>query len=192
MKYAFGIFILLPILLFFPLFITTNYELWYMALFIDAPTLFAFLITMAGVIVVTREFKTSIRTANALFSKKYKISAEDKERGIRLLGLMKKTLICATVFFMIGTLIIMLAGFDDLAHIGPMISILLLTPLYAAIIILIFINPAIYILKTRQNAEEKPAAINERQVVNKMLELCYKQGISPEDIINANEISFKN
>jgi hypothetical protein len=52
------------------------------------------------------------------------------------------------------------------------------------------IYPAIYLLEIRRNAEEK-IVISEKQIIDKMLEMCYRQGITPEEILNAGEISFK-
>ena len=192
MKYAFGVFILLPLLLFLPFGITANLGRGWITWFIDAPAMFVFLITIVGVVFVTSQFKTLIRVINALFSKKYKISIEDSEKGIRLLELLKKVVIYTAVFSTIGTATLMLGDINSLESLGPMIAITLLIPMYAAMINLVFILPAIHILKTRQNEEKKPVVINEKEVVNKLLELCYKQGISPEEILNANEITFKN
>ena len=193
MKYALGVFIILPLLLFLPMWLTAGGDAnATMGLFIHAPTIFAFLVVYAGVLFVTGEFKTFVRAANALFSKKYQISAEDCDKGISLLKLGTKVTIAATVFYSFGSLIFILRDLVDYEALGPMLAILILVPMYAAMIILIFIQPAIHILKTRKAEEEKPSAISEKQVINKLLELCYKQGISPEEIINANEITFKS
>jgi flagellar motor component MotA len=191
MKYAFGVFILLPILMIFPLGLTADPGRGWIAWLIHAPTMFAFLITIIGVIFVTGQFKTCIKIINALFSKKYKISPDDTQKGISLLELLKKTTIYAATFFTMGSLMFMLGDINDLQSLGPMLSLILLIPMYAAIINLIYILPAIHILKTRQNETQKPITINEREVINKLLELCYKQGIPPEQILNAEQINFK-
>lgn len=190
MKYALGIFILMPVMLFLPLFITVGGDLTGLAWFIHAPTMWAFILVLAGVLLVTGQFKIFVKTANALFSKKYKISAEDRARGIKLLELLKTTVIYTAVFFLFGATIAMLGDIDSLEFLGPMLSIILLIPMYAAILNLVFILPALHILKTRQN-EEKPTVISEKEVINKMLELCYKQGIPPEEILGAKEINFR-
>jgi hypothetical protein len=62
--------------------------------------------------------------------------------------------------------------------------------LYAAFLHIVLIYPSVYILKNRKTPEEKPVVISEKQVVSKLLELCYKQGISPEELLNAEEINF--
>ena len=61
---------------------------------------------------------------------------------------------------------------------------------YGLLINVVFINPAIDILESRYNADVK-FVISEKQVMDKLLELCYKQGVSPEEIIEASEISFQ-
>ncbi|MCL1877529.1 MAG: hypothetical protein FWF80_01590 [Defluviitaleaceae bacterium] len=190
MKYALGVFVLFPLLLAMPLMLTMSGTAVTPAWFIHAPTMFVYALVVSAVILITGEFKTKIRVANALFSKKYKISDEDTERGIRLLELLKISVIYTAVFFTIASTIVMMADLDNYDMLGPMIAIMLLIPMYAAMINLVLIIPAIHILKTRRN-EEKAAHINERQVTNKLLELCYKQGITPEEILGAKEINFK-
>ena len=54
---------------------------------------------------------------------------------------------------------------------------------------LVFTYPAIHIIESRYNQEEK-RVISEKQVMDKLLELCYKKGVSPEEIMDANEIKF--
>ncbi|MCL2388043.1 MAG: hypothetical protein FWC89_10925 [Defluviitaleaceae bacterium] len=199
MKYALGVFILFPILLFIPLVITAMGGGSIVNL-IHAPALMAFLLVLLSVLVVTGEFKTYVKSVNALFSRKYDISSEDKERGIKLFGLMRKSVNYAAVFYTTGAISLMLFDtrnyiYDDrfyLGAIGPMLSITLILVLYAVMINLVFILPAIHILQTRKPLEEKPVAINEKEVISKLLELCYKQGISPEEILNSNEITFHN
>ncbi|MCL1883223.1 MAG: hypothetical protein FWF81_05650 [Defluviitaleaceae bacterium] len=189
MKYALGIFVIFPALLFFPLLITRGY-LSDLAFFIHAPALASFVFVIFATLMVTGEFKIFVKSVNALFSQKYKISAEDRDRGIKLFELLSKTVLYAVVFFVGGGIIIMLVDLNDFSNVGPMLAITIILPMYAAMINMIFMYPAIHILKYRKDFEKK-VTINEKEVVNKLLELCYKQGISPEDIINAKEIKFE-
>ncbi|MCL2388042.1 MAG: hypothetical protein FWC89_10920 [Defluviitaleaceae bacterium] len=186
MKYALGVFVLFPILLFVPLMLTGDI-IW----LIHAPAMMGYLLVLVAVLVVTGEFKIFVKSVNALLSKKYNISSEEIERGIKLFEVMKKSVILAGVFFTAGATMSMLRDLQDFHALGPMIAILLILVLYAAMINLVFILPAIYILKARQAAEAKLISINEKEVVSKLLELCYKHDISPEEILNASEVTFQ-
>ena len=159
-------------------------------LFLDLPTLVSLLFINFAVILITGQFKVLIRGKNAILSKKYVISHEDKEKAIGLFRLLAKTTIGAAI---LGTLIsfyLILGNLDDLSVLGPLIAISMLSIFYGLVLNLMFFFPAIYILEHRQNPDEK-IVISEKLVVNKLLELCYKQGISPEEILNADEIHFR-
>ena len=85
----------------------------------------------------------------------------------------------------------MIVQLDDPRHIGSMLATSLLSVVYGLIINLVFIYPAIYILKHRENIEPVKV-ISEKLIVDKLLELCHKKGISPEEILEADDISFGN
>ena len=149
-----------------------------------------FIIVIAAVIIATGSFKTFIAAINALLSKKYIISAADKEKAIQLFKLIGKTVVYASVLAAVTGLISLLYNMSDIASIGPTIAAALIAIFQGACINLIFIYPAINVLQTRYNTEEK-RVISEKQVIDKLLELCYKQGITPEEILDAHEISFR-
>ena len=188
MKFTLGILVFAAAIA-LPILMMTGFGAWGF-IFVELVTLFVFTLVIVAVIVITGEAKTFVITINALLSKQYYISAADKEKGIRLYKLIGKTVIYAVIVFSVIHLIIVLSTLDTPASIGPNIAMTLLTVFYGAIINMVFINPAVNILETRYNAEER-TVISERQVIDKMLELCYKQGISPDEIVNADEIAFK-
>lgn len=156
----------------------------------DMPTTLYFIVTIASVTIMTGGGKTFIAAVNALISKKYSISAYEKEKAIRLFKLLSKSVVYASVLITFVSFIIMLTDLSDLSKLGPNMAVAINAIVFGAFINLILINPAINILESRYNAEEK-TVISEKQVIDKLLELCYKQGISPEEIINADEIQIK-
>jgi flagellar motor component MotA len=127
---------------------------------------------------------------NALLSKKYVISAHTQQKAIRLFKLMGKSVLYAIVINITIMVCITLLMLDDPSVLGSVFSVILLSVVYGGLFNLMLIYPAIYLLEARRNAEEK-TVISEKQVINKLLELCYRQGISPEEILKAGEISFK-
>ena len=97
----------------------------------------------------------------------------------------------AALFLLFTGLVAMLGMVDDPSYLGPVMAVALLSMVYGALINIVFILPAIHILKHRKNPEED-ATVTEKQVIDKLLELCHKQGISPEEIMDAEEISLRN
>jgi len=158
--------------------------------FIDTPTLLSFIFVHAAILVKTGEFKIYVKAMNALLSKKYVISAADKEKAINLFTMMLKVNIAIAVLTTLIGIILMLGQLEDPNALGPMIAVSLISMSYAAFLS-IFLYPAIHMLKNRPNPEPVSIVISEKQVIDKLLELCYKQGISPEDILAATEIDFK-
>jgi len=162
------------------------------AMFIDVPTLISVLFVNGVVIAMTGQFKVFIRAKNAILSSKYVISHEDKEKAIELFRLLSKVTVYATVMFTFISLSIMLSQLDDWRNtLGPMLSISMLSIIYGSVFVILY-QPAIYILEHRKNTDEKEkVVINEKMVINKIMELCYKQGITPEEVLDANEIQFR-
>jgi len=161
--------------------------------FVDLPSLMSLVMANATVMIVTGGFKVYVQAMNAVLSKNYVISHGDREKAISLMQLLSKVTMGAGGLFSLLAVIIMLTQLDDLLMVGPMLSIALLTLIYAIVFQVIFFWPVIYILKHRRNPGEvgEKIVISEKLVVNKLMELCYKQGISPEEILEAEEISFK-
>ncbi|MDR0273317.1 MAG: hypothetical protein LBI27_08385 [Clostridiales bacterium] len=162
-----------------------------LACVIDGATLTFALLINFSVLVGTGQVKLFVRATNALLSKKYVLSTDDRLKAVEVFALMIKVTIYGGVLSAFIGLIMILGNLDDLNYLGPMLSVMMISVLYAAFINLIFFLPGKYLLENRKNPDEKPV-INEKAVVGKLLELCYKQGISPEEILEANEITFKN
>ena len=163
--------------------------------FLNLPIAFMFLSAIVAVLVMKGGFKTLIVAINALLSKKYSISAADQEKAIRLFKLLAKTVRYASVLFTMICLINILMNVDYpnpgyMYVLGVNIAATFVFIIYALIINMVFIHPAIDILETRHNAELR-TMISEKQVIDKLLELSYKQGVTPEEIMEAGEISFK-
>lgn len=189
MKFLLGLAIVVGGFLFTTL-IINNWDGFMLMQLLDAPSLIWFLMVITGVTVATGEFKTLIAAINAIASKKYTLSAHVQHKAIRLLKLLRKTVIYAAVTGVAVGTMYMLLRLDNPGMIGPLLSVAFVSMVYGAIINLVLITPAIAILETRRNTEEK-IVISERQVIDKLLELCYRQGVTPEEILNAEEISFR-
>ena len=163
--------------------------------FINLPVTVFLLFVIVAIVIMKGGFKTLIAAINALLSKKYNISAAEKEKAIRLLRLIAKSVIYASILFTMICLVNILMNLDfqhesAINALGINIAATLIFIFQALFINMVFINPAIDILESRHNAEVK-TMISEKQVMDKLLELCYKQGISPEEILDAGEISFR-
>ena len=172
---------------------TSNYNMWGIFAFIDMPTIIFILVVNASVLIATGQFKLFIKAANAIIFKNYVLSNTNKEQAINMFKLLVKTTNYAAALNFFAATVLILSLLDDLNALGPMFSIALISVVCAIVINLIFNLPAIEILKTRKNPDEKETLIiSEKLVINKMLEMCYKQGITPEDVLNAEEIYFKN
>ena len=155
----------------------------------DAPSLMPLGIVIAATVFMTGEYKTFTKSVNALLSKKYKISYEDLQRAIGLYKLLAKVIVYTTLISFVLGIIMMFGMLETPDLLGPMISVALVSVLYGLIANLVFIYPAIHILQNRENSETVKV-ISEKLVVDKLLELCYKKGISPEEILEADDISF--
>ncbi|MCL1862650.1 MAG: hypothetical protein FWF78_03690 [Defluviitaleaceae bacterium] len=153
MKYAISIFILFPAALSLPLLLTGGGHLGTLFFFIDVGSLFQFIMAIGAVLLVTGEFKTFAVILNTLFSKRYRISAENKEKAVRLLEMLPKVVNYSAVFYTIAGFVFMLADLNDWRLLGLMFAVMLITPMYAAAINLILILPATHIIKSR-NTED--------------------------------------
>ena len=157
--------------------------------FLDGPSLMPFILIISAIILMTGEYSTHIKAVNAIVSKSYKISHADKEKAINLYKLLARAVVYVTVLQFVMGIVTMLGELGDLSYAGPMVAVVLVSVFYGVLINLVFIYPAIHILKHRENSEIAPV-ISEKIVVDKLLELCYKKGISPEEILNAEDIDL--
>ena len=159
--------------------------------FMDAPSLTPILFAIAIVIYMTGEYKTFTKSINAIISKKYKISQVDLEKAVNLYKLLVKVVVYASILTFLLGLVLMLGNMYDLSLWNHMIAVAVIPLVYGAVINLVFFLPAIHILNYRENSEATKV-ISEKLVVDKLLELCYKKGISPEEILEAEDISFNS
>ena len=163
-------------------------------LMINGPALFIFLLVMVAIIIMKGGFKTYIAAVNALLSEKYVISAADKEKAIQLFRLLSKSMVYTAIWLTaIGAALILFHAdwsVDSIGEVTYAFGINLIAVMYGAFFNLAFFYPAISILESRNNAEVK-TVISEKQVIDKLLELSYKQGITPEEILEADEIAFR-
>ena len=156
---------------------------------LHVPSMIVLIAAMAVTLFMAGEEKTLVKAINAILFKKYKISHADKERAIYLFKMQGKVVMYASLLMSAISLFIMLGQLDDPLTIGPMLSMALLSIIYAAGFNIVFFIPAIYILQHRKSPDNK-RVISEKEVINKLLELCYKKGISPEEILEATDIHF--
>ncbi|MDR1664784.1 MAG: MotA/TolQ/ExbB proton channel family protein [Clostridiales bacterium] len=186
--YVRGILILLAAVL-FSWFAFSEGHLGQMAELIDLPSYVPMLLTTVAVINFSGGFKLFIKAINALISKKYYISVADREKSIRLFKLLGKSIAGMGVLNTVLGAIFTLFNLSDLSQTGPLIGVALISLLYALFANLAFIGPAIHLLESRYNTEAEKV-ISDRQIIDKLLELCYRQGVTPEEILEADEIHF--
>jgi hypothetical protein len=147
MKHAIGIFIVMPAFLILTLSVWgMDYIVW----FLDAPTLFSFIVILFVWYLVIGELKTFVKAVNAMFSKKYVISPEDLEKSISLMRFSAKVVNYTAIFQITGSAIILMAELDDLANLGPILAVTLISVLYATMLQIGFFLPAIHILEKRK------------------------------------------
>ena len=157
--------------------------------YLDAPSLMPLIVIIGATVYMTGNYKTYTKAVNAILFANYKISQADKEKAIGLYKLLGKVVVYTTLITtMIG--LVLTFGMDfALYTFGAMLAVSVIPIIYGAIINLVFIYPSIHILQNRENSETVNV-ISEKLVVDKLLELCYKKGVSPEEILEADDISF--
>lgn len=131
--------------------------------FINLPTIILLLLLMLAVVVMKGGLKPVITATNALISKKYHITDAEKDRSISLFLLLKKTVKYGSVSIFLISLMNMLLGLswsdpglNTRSLSGAMavnFQAALLSIVYGIIIIMVFLNPAIALLKERVNIE---------------------------------------
>lgn len=154
MRYAIGIFILFPAALAVMLMVSANYEPNIILLYIDMPALMQYILAVGMVLLITGQFKTFAATLKSLFSKKHKLTTETNDKAIRLFALLTKAVNYTAIFNILATTILLLGHLTDTTYWGPILAIMLLTPMYAVGINLVFLIPATHILKSRKTEEE--------------------------------------
>jgi hypothetical protein len=190
MRYLLGL-LVFAIQIIFVMLVATGFDLvWLSNLFFDGMTFAVFLLTITAVIITQGGHKTFIAAINAVLSKKYHIAASDKEKAIRLFRLIGKSVTATALLLTVIGVINILSNLDNPATIGVHMAMALLSIMHGIIINLVFVWPVVSILETRYNTEEK-TVISEKQVIDKLLELCYRQGITPEEILDADEIKLR-
>jgi len=189
MRYVSGILVFL-VFLFLLIALASGFNVGVALMLFDLATAIFFKAAVAAVIISTGGLKVFVMAINAILSKSYKISSADREKAVRLFKLIRKTIIYTAVLHTIIGVLLSMMQLSDIHAFMANLAISFLSIFYGALANMLLVNPAISILESRENVDEK-IVISEKQVIDKMLELCYKQGVSPEEILNASEISFR-
>jgi flagellar motor component MotA len=160
-------------------------------IFFEPTVIVGFFFVIAGTLLATGNVKTFVSAVNALFSKKYRLTAAVRHEAVEVFKLLAVNIFIGMGLFVMIGLVILLSNLGDPGLYGARVAVAYLSLFYGLLLNMVFIYPAIYLLKNRRNTEEK-ILISDKEVVNKLLELCYKQGVSPETILEAEEIYFRS
>ena len=153
-KFLLGILMFFGVLFLFAL-INANWEIvGATAIFLDAPTALAFTIVLCAVIVATGQLEVFTTGVKAVFSSKVQLSCEKNRGAIRLFKLLRKTTQYAALLFVAMGLTQMLGNLQDIDALAANFALVLLAVIYAAVINLILINPAIAILERRESTTQ--------------------------------------
>lgn len=170
----------------------SDWQLGNVSLFLNLPTLIYNCMILTGVILYTSGFKTFIAGLNGVFSKNYHMTDELRAEATDLFILLRKTVTLAGVALTCISLCLLLLYLDDPSAIGPNVAVALLALLYAAFINMALINPILYLLQHRKDAEPaKVARIKEKAAVDKLLQLCFEKGITLEEVMESDEIELR-
>jgi len=116
--------------------------------FIDLPTIAGSLLAVYAVVIITGESKTFVMGVNAVLSQDYSISDTNREKAIQLFKLLKETVIYASLLYAMSGFVFLLI-LSDPGDWRPMLAISILSIFYGALVNVVFICPAIAILKKR-------------------------------------------
>jgi len=116
------------------------------SMFLNVQILLTILIIIVGVIIVTSGFKTFIQGFGAVFSAKYNISDEEREKAAGLFNLLAKAVIIASFINMFFRLIATMAYIEDAERLAHGLAVAFVSPIYGLLISLAVIMPAAYVL----------------------------------------------
>lgn len=176
----------------FSMMLISHYVVNDVLVFINTPTLVYFILIILGTVLTTSGFKGFVISVNGVLSRKYQMTDEDRDKGIELFTMLTKTVTQGGVALIFISLCLMLLRFDDLSALGPSMAVAFNSVLYASLINMLLLNPAIYILKHRAEAEPaRTARVKDKAAADKLLQLCFEKGLTFEEIMQAEEISLR-
>lgn len=129
------------------------------SMYLNPAAISVVLLTIAGLIVATSNFKTFISGLNAVLSPKYVISDEEREKAAHLFRLLSKGVVVTSIAtFFIG----LIAGFSHFWDPSLMVhafAAALVSPIISIMVSLAFFEPAVCVLrKPRSNPEAQDVA----------------------------------
>jgi flagellar motor component MotA len=159
---------------------------------INPAVVLTLLFVIIATLLATSNFKLFTRGFNAVISRKYYLPDEERRRAEELFHLLSRVTVASAVFLVFVGIISMLGHVDDTEALGHALTAALVSPIIASALIVIFFEPAAFILRYRQNAPERKMNSYPKALGDKLLELCYKNGLSEEDIENATDIVLRS
>ena len=160
--------------------------------FVNLPSFLGHFIILTSVIVATSSFKVFISGINGAFSKKYQMTKEQSDITLALFRLLQRTVNYTSVLVFLIGLVIGLGYLSDLFMLGPILAMTMIAPLYGIIINIAFINLVIYNLEHKHESESATVVrIKDKEVADKLLQLCFEKGLTHEDIMEADEITLR-
>ena len=120
--------------------------------FIDLPSFIFILLSNIAVLITTNTIKDFSYGLKLLVMKNTEVDSDRIRESIELFTLLNKaSLVISVVGVLIG-LINMLGSLDDPSSLGPYLAVSFLVPLYSAIVNIVIIKPARFILIKIQNS----------------------------------------
>jgi flagellar motor component MotA len=160
--------------------------------FANPAVILTILFTLVSTVLATGNFKLFIRGCNAVLSRKYYMPDEERRQAAELFHLLSKVTVAASVFVMFTGLIAMLGHMSDTELFGHAIAAALTAPLFAAAVPVALFEPAVFVLRHRSDAPERVMKSYPKALGDKLLELCYQNGLNAEDIENATGIELRS
>jgi flagellar motor component MotA len=159
---------------------------------LNPAALFVVLLPLISTLLATSGFKLFVRGLNAAISHKYHLPDEERTAAADLFRLLSKVAIAAAVFGVFLGLISMLGHMGDVEQFGHALAATLVSPLYGVAAALVLCEPVAYILRHPQQNDAPAASVKAypKALGDKLLALCYQNGLSAEDIERATGIEL--
>jgi flagellar motor component MotA len=153
----------------------------------------AILFTVVSTLIATSNFKLFTRGFNAVISRKYYLPETERLKAADLFRLLSKVTIAAACFGVFAGIIAMLGHMDDTEALGHALAAALVSPVLGAAVPIMFFEPAAFVLRHRAETEAGAARMKAypKALGDKLLELCYQNGLSAEDIEKATDIELR-
>ncbi|MDR2770618.1 MAG: hypothetical protein LBB57_01110 [Clostridiales Family XIII bacterium] len=163
--------------------------------FANPSAILTVLFAVVSALLATSNFRLFTRGLNAAISRKYYLPEEECEKAADLFRLLSKVSIAAALFTFFTGLIAMLGHMEDAEAFGHALAAALVAPLVGVAVLTALFEPAAFILRHRARAEAAAgkAAVKTypKALGDKLLELCYQNGLSAEDIEKATDIELR-